>query len=96
MGGRINRESVCISSMMIYYRFFHPAGPIKPCPVRQSVDFKTPDLTNQGFEPDSNDNHVDNAADANGPSFVIEFTEDNGQANQSTSTKNETASPINR
>ena len=26
--------------MMIYYRFFHPAGPIRPC-IGDSVDFES-------------------------------------------------------
>ena len=31
---------VGLSSMLIYYRFFHPAGPIKFKNVRKSVDFE--------------------------------------------------------
>lgn len=28
-----------LTSMLLYYRFFHPAGPIRPC-IGDSVDFK--------------------------------------------------------
>ena len=66
--------TIGLSCMMIYYRFFHPAGPIRPC-VGQSVDFKN-DLSDFNVKP----------ADKTTPDFVIEFED----ANQSTSTKNAT------
>ncbi len=31
--------TIGLVSMLVYYRFFHPAGPIRPC-MRQSVDFQ--------------------------------------------------------
>lgn len=31
--------TIGLTSMLIYYRFFHPAGPIRPC-IGDSVDFK--------------------------------------------------------
>ena len=70
--------------MVTYYRFFHPAGPIRgPCATgaRKSVDFKN-DLSNPAFEAEEQE------PNKTAPDFVIEFTEE-AAANQSTSTRND-------
>ena len=66
-----------LSCMLIYYRFFHPTGPIRLC-VRRSVDFKIDIEHREGRR------RVDES-----PDFEIEFEDAN---NQSTSTKNESKS----
>ena len=75
-------------SMVTYYRFFHPAGPIRgPCATgaRKSVDFKN-DLSNPAFEAGEEQDPNKTA-----PDFVIEFTEEAAAANQSTSTRNDSS-----
>ena len=68
-----------LGAMILYYRFFHPAGPINPC-VGESVDLKydidSPNISSRNSKNITNDN-VSNHVNRNesSPDFVIEFEE---------------------
>ena len=65
-----------LSAMMLYYRFFHPAGPINPC-VGESVDLKYE--IEDGSTPTNakNGKHrpEEKRTNETSPDFVIEFEE---------------------
>ena len=68
-----------LSAMVLYYRFFHPAGPIRLC-VGESVDFKSDveavSKPRQERKPtNENTSEPNTASEEASPDFVIEFEE---------------------
>ena len=62
-----------LSAMMLYYRFFHPAGPINPC-VGESVDLKY-DFDDEAMSREENGNKKGNEekrSNETSPDFEIE------------------------
>ena len=67
-----------LSAMMLFFRFFHPAGPINPC-VGESVDLKY-DFNDEAMSRKENENKTGNVqkrSNETSPDFEIEF-EENG------------------
>ena len=68
-----------LGAMILYYRFFHPAGPINPC-VGESVDLKydidSPNISSRSSKGTANDSVSDHVnRNESSPDFVIEFEE---------------------
>ena len=65
-----------LGAMMLYYRFFHPAGPINPC-VGESVDLKYDfeEDTMSKKETHGKNGNEEKTTNETSPDFVIEFEE---------------------
>ena len=68
-----------LCAMILYYRFFHPAGPINPC-VGESVDLKydvdSPKMSSRNSKNMTKENVSDHVnRNESSPDFVIEFEE---------------------